>query len=279
MSTKVYTGFKFIPATLDGVTKALAKVASDIEEMQRHRYRKVYASMLVSLMDRNSTARLSSRNAKLETPRWRVSQQIADRQRRIRATQERDPAVDWEISLQCWQSKAAGRIIGAVDGEMSDQILTFLVDRKIVERFGYWNNTDPEEGVPRREWNARKKAWDQALDNKSGMPFTFDFEGRYIAFERSPTWAELEPYVPTLDERANRAADNFVSSRFFKTLPDFEKNVFGAIGQFARMKREDDATKRALAAAKRRYMKRLMTNEQLSAAKDVEQLLLVDRER
>lgn len=32
-----------------------------------------------------------------------------------------------------------------------------------LEFFGYWNSTDPEEGVPEEEWEERGRVWDQYI--------------------------------------------------------------------------------------------------------------------
>jgi len=36
------------------------------------------------------------------------------------------------------------------------------------EYYGYWNNTDPEEGISEEDWNQREKDWDEVLP--SGIP-------------------------------------------------------------------------------------------------------------
>lgn len=34
-----------------------------------------------------------------------------------------------------------------------------LIDAGVVKEYGYWDNTDPEDGVSETEWDEREKAW------------------------------------------------------------------------------------------------------------------------
>ena len=282
MSTKIYTGFKFIPATTRLASLALAKVAEDIEDMQRQRLHRIYASMLVSLMDRSRLA--SPRNKMLEpgTPAGVVMNQIYDRIRKVRVSRLRDPLVDWDIDFQCWESKAAGCVIGHVASELAGDVLELLVKKKIVVGYGYWNNVDPEEGVPAKEWRTRERVWRQALDGKSGLAYTFSFPGESIAFGRTPSWAEVEPFIPTLDERARRQAVDAVSRRYFKAIvktePDAKAHPYRVFTQFNKMAREDAKTKRAIATATRRYVKELLPTKALAEALRATQPLLIPKD-
>lgn len=46
---------------------------------------------------------------------------------------------------------------------------TALLDLKGVYPYGYWNNTDPEEGISEEDWELREKDWNEALSG-SGVP-------------------------------------------------------------------------------------------------------------
>lgn len=60
-----------------------------------------------------------------------------------------------------------GRVMALPFCEHND-FMTVFGEMPEIEGYGYWNNTDPEEGVSRAEWTQRRKAWDRVMT--TGIP-------------------------------------------------------------------------------------------------------------
>ena len=42
-----------------------------------------------------------------------------------------------------------------------------IFDHPQVTKFGYWNNTDPDEDASEEEWEERERLWDKVFENES----------------------------------------------------------------------------------------------------------------
>lgn len=52
-----------------------------------------------------------------------------------------------------------------VMGENNVEYTEALLEAGVVEAFGYWDNSDPEDDVTDEEWEYRKKSWSYLLDD------------------------------------------------------------------------------------------------------------------
>lgn len=67
-----------------------------------------------------------------------------------------------------------------VTGEKAGRYTEALLGAGIAERYGYWDDVDPEEGLTQRQWDLRRQDWGRAL-SLPGRP----------DFDRTPTEAGL----------------------------------------------------------------------------------------
>lgn len=279
MSTKVYTGFKFVARELRDIVTAMDGIKAAIEELQRQRFLTVYACMLVTLLDRSQAAVASGKSEQLVhgMPGRRVRDAISKRQAQVRATRERDPAVDFEVVLSCWYSHKLGQVIGYVHGELSDTVLTMLKQTGVATDYGYWNNTDRDESVSAAEWKRRKTAWDQVLDGKSGQCFQFRFDGEMASL--SFKWEELQSHLPSIELRAREQAESNLLSRWSDALavkPDDWSAAWQRYTEFRRQLRRDPTMQDALAAEIERLKPLLLAGEALNMARKTPQLLIAE---
>lgn len=293
MSTKVYDGFRFTAKEFQHITQQIAQAVPAIEALQKQRFIQTSAHLLVSLMDSTAMAlatdfrkEWSTANFELavpetkvigsDTPRWVIEAEIRDRRRRAQASPYRDPAIDWAAGLQCWWSPCAHAFIGYPYGELGSKVLAILKGRAIAKEFGYWNNTDEPEGMSEREWNRRRKAWDEVLDHKGA--FQFDFPGTYTA-TMSARWEDLAGHLPVHAQRVSQQADNILCQHWLESLPQEERPT-GAYSQLMGFK---DAVESFTVWSARRAMlertlaKILPTHEQLEAGYRTEQPLLLNK--
>ncbi|MBK3780019.1 hypothetical protein G3A43_07100 [Paraburkholderia aspalathi] len=277
MSTRVYTGFKFVSRSMRDIVIALGSIKTDIEQLQRNRYLKAYACLLVSLLDRSQSAIESGKTGGMVSamPGRQVRDGIQKRQAHVRATLERDPAVDLEVELRCWYSQLRDEVIGYAYGEFDGEVLRLLIEKGVATNYAYWNSTDPDEDVPENEWEQRKAAWNEALDDKSGACFVFRYDGRMA--DLPLTWAELEPLVPSLDFRASELAESDLFSSWYEALPDKSADsadVLNRHSEFRRLLREDPTMKEKLSAEIERRKLLLVKGEALDNARKQKQLLV-----
>ena len=279
MSTKVYTGFKFVARELRDIVTAMNGIKAGIEQLQRQGFLKVYACMLVTLLDRSQAAVVAGNSEQLVQGMAgrRVRDAICKRQAQVRTTRERDPAVDFEVVLSCWYSHKLGQVIGYVYGELSDTVLTMLQETGVATDYGYWNNTDRPERVSAREWRQRGKVWDEVLDGKSGQGFQFRYDGEMASLPLK--WEELQAHLPSIESRAREQAEANLLARWSDALP-VKPGDWSAAWQryteFRRQLRRDPAMQEGLAAEIERLLPLLLTGDALNAARKTPQLLVAE---
>ena len=62
----------------------------------------------------------------------------------------------------------------------SEKLKQFIVDKLKLEYFGYWNNSDPIDGMTDREWEERGKLWHEAMPD--GCPAHYGFNYTFISY-------------------------------------------------------------------------------------------------
>lgn len=67
--------------------------------------------------------------------------------------------LNFAYDVVLYQNAAGGNPLVLVFGDNTREYISLLVESGVVTNYGYWNNTDPEEGVSEEEWNDREKAW------------------------------------------------------------------------------------------------------------------------
>ncbi|RQR65654.1 hypothetical protein DIE18_04180 [Burkholderia sp. Bp9125] len=277
MSTRVYTGFKFVARELRDIVTAMDGIKASIEKLQREGFLKVYAGMLVRLLDRSQAAVAAGKSEQLVQGMAgrRVRDAICKRQAQVRTTRERDPAVDFEVVLACWYSRKLGEVIGYVYGELSETVLTMLKETGVATEYGYWNNTDRPESVSAREWRMRGKVWDEVLDGKSGQGFQFRYDGETANMPFK--WEELQAHLPSIDSRAREQAEANLLARWSDALPvkpDDWSAAWQLYTEFRQQLRRDPAMQEALATESERLKPLLLAGESLNAARKSPQPLI-----
>jgi len=99
--------------------------------------------------------------------------------------------------------------------------IPFFPDNKVYEifmahpqvtAFGYWNNTDPEEGVSKKEWRLRERVWEK-LFSISSIPSETMWVMRLYSTAYMIPDDEFMKEVPSVERRANHIADVISSER------------------------------------------------------------------
>lgn len=97
-----------------------------------------------------------------------------------------------------------------------------------VESVGYWNNTDPPEGISYEEWDIRCQIWNKALNNfepPSECGFTFEFAyGSYatsdliynITKKSDEYYNEILKNIPSYENRLYKWAKEICINDFMQ---------------------------------------------------------------
>jgi hypothetical protein len=104
-------------------------------------------------------------------------------------------------------------------------------ENKKVKPYGYWDNTDREEGISSKEWAQRKKDWDKVLlnDDLTGVPsldgFGFNFTNNdtfyYLWWESAKEREQrLMKHLPSMEERVKHCAEIMVDKEAKVTIQD-----------------------------------------------------------
>lgn len=67
--------------------------------------------------------------------------------------------LNFAYDVVLYQNAAGGNPLVLVFGDNTREYTSLLVDSGVVTEYGFWNNTDPEEGVSEDDWAIREKAW------------------------------------------------------------------------------------------------------------------------
>jgi hypothetical protein len=168
----------------------------------------------------------------------------------IGRTDYRDPEIDVDcmVSIFPIKRKFFGRIsLG------SKLIAIFHTEQKEYEKhwnalnevsyYGYWNNTDPEEGVSDRAWKKRKLDWDEAIPGYMIKDaFRVDIIKGFPNRENITPETVL-PYIPSLEERSKRVAYDLLSDRKFSEYMidnNVGEDAIGVHNQVRRWLRTDE---------------------------------------
>lgn len=151
MSTKIYDGVRFPRARLGEFVECVTKKGR--EKILRR------ARELVEALDMDSEEMQARVQAYPGKSAW--EHRVDEVMTRIgRAADEsiRNPFFDMECGWRVWVPTSGRWILAKPYGEGVNQPKL----PEWVQSYGYWDNTDPEEGVSDREWERRKKDWDIA---------------------------------------------------------------------------------------------------------------------
>lgn len=185
---------------------------------------------LCSFLAREATRRIDEAALKGETVERPLSKTLSDlwdREREVRATGRRDVEIDHGFKVLVLPFE--GRVYGLVITEQW-KWRKHLLEQDWVEEFGYWDHTDPPDGMPEHEWDERSRIWDgimsqDPLDRLGGCGFHFEF----LQASTVPNVDQILPSVPGVEGRASMLARssviNAASARLKEQFPaEFERN-------------------------------------------------------
>lgn len=175
-----------------------------------------------ALLSESDKIKLSLADRPHDTAYFAVLSKANERYNEIQRSQRRDPEVDFDCSACFIPLK--DKIVALFYTE-KDELRELWESCEEVSEYGYWNNTDPQEGVSRREWARRREDWEAALPG-IGIPMEHGITADFIKGlpSRFETLSETVSIIPDLNKRVRRVAKEQVLARKFKALQEAAKD-------------------------------------------------------
>jgi hypothetical protein len=206
MSTKIYNGARVLGHTLESFL------------VEVHRMRPVFREAAQSCM-RQAVVNIASSDFDRQTlgldetapPRSYIGAayiELMDRQFECQRTGQRNPFIDHQSEVVVIPVEGQLLAIPYIDNPILRRL---LVSQPWWQEFGYWDNTDEEEGVSEADWKERERLWSLALPD--GLPpaqagYTVTILASSSG-QHDMTDEMLTPLLPTLEERVHRSVDWF----------------------------------------------------------------------
>lgn len=249
MSVKIYGG-RIIRAPIGRAYQMLMEAKPGAIAIGERLQAKWMVERAVDIIDH---ARLKGEEA--ENPLFDAWQELVDKVKKLKAPGAgRDPSADFEF--EAWLFPLRNRTLMMVQSEQRE-MQSWIDDLPFVERYGYWDNTDPDEDVSARQWRQRGKDWLEVLPWGSAPS---DRCMTLVMFNDSMPMPASDEVVATLippvEGRLARAAANQHINEVYKALvaeereknPDFKPEGFSLFFKAERASRDDLKRREAIKA-------------------------------
>jgi hypothetical protein len=251
MSMKIYTGFKMKTTDIEEIYAHIQTMQKVVEEHSNKAIAATMAWDCASLYDKRTMDKTLDRTLSVYQV---IFHEFNNRQMTVKQKQIKDPSVDYSMDVVLFPFE--GEFYGMFYTVQSD-FADLWYKSGLVAPFWYWNNTDPDENCTEAEWDERERVWDAIFEEQS-IPamrgFTFQISPELSLF--TPSGIELEPFMPSIQERAKNYAKDKVYHDFVKNRKITQENVMKILRRF-KEHTETEAGKQELARAEEDALKNL----------------------
>ncbi len=210
MSTKIYNGFRFTQTRLDEIMDLINSWRADMISAAESLSGQVLAIEMTNHIDRlDYFGQLEGEEseATIERPFMVARSSLMDRILEVKKTGRRNPIVDFDISVSIFPHN--GRFYGMLFTEQRAWEKAWM-SQDCIESYGYWNNSDPEDGVSDEDWEVRGKVWESILGGPAQWRPTMAGLDATIFIGEDVVYADLLKEtlgaIPSLEKRARRLA-------------------------------------------------------------------------
>jgi hypothetical protein len=227
MSTKIYSGFALPSLTTKQALGLLGSLRPAVQALVDQKHRKLLAERIVEYVDGYVLARhlkevlapaVAEREGKMAY--FECTHRLQEEQEKCRGGFRREPLVDCDVELGLYMLPKSGKIVGIAHEEQVGALEHLLTVPGITE-FAYFNNTDRPDELSAREWSRRARIWTRVLRDSESAHFSMRWQPEPILPR------DMQPYIPSLDERAKRAAANYVThAQLQKDWPAEQRSDF-----------------------------------------------------
>lgn len=240
MSTKIYTGFALPSLTTKSAMSVLGSLRPAIQALVDQKHRKLLAERVVEYVDGYVLARylkevlapaVAERAEKMAY--FECTKRLQEEQEKCRGGARREPLIDCDVELGLYMLPKSGKIVGIAYEERVGALEHLLTVPGIAE-FTYFNNTDRPDELSAREWSRRARIWKQVLRDDQSARFSMRWQPEHLLPR------EMGPFLPSLEDRARRAASNYVTNEQLEEHWPVEQrdNFSGAMRVLSKVERE-----------------------------------------
>jgi len=205
MSIKAYLGMKFKISDTKDITSFLKDVENIVTPLLREAHDKRVATdihrSIDTLMTNSQTPFDLEKNQSISLS---ITKKLIEKAGEMEAwTRNRDPIDDFTFELSVYFVKDYIILL-----PFCEQNVVFEAMLKMpgVEKYGYWNNSDREDGISEEDWKKRKEDWESIIDKKAN-PLIMRLD-QYRLF--TGTINRAINYIPSLDERIESISKDLV---------------------------------------------------------------------
>lgn len=234
MSTKIYNGFAFVTSSLELALDDLKKFQKELKPIAERMFGKVVLDLAIEKLDCQLLADQPEPPKRPFSSAWF---EVVDRQKKVNASRERDPEVDFDfdVSVIPLNHRGASFLLGI---PFTDQpkFRELLEAKNWYVEYGYWNSTDRPDKVSAAEWTRRKRDWDKALPE--GIPSLAGYNFTLVSNDLlpPPKPEEILPLQTSVEDRARAIAreamwrtsirgKDISGANFVQLLMEFERDV------------------------------------------------------
>ncbi len=171
---------------------------------------------------------------------WFAYEKTQNAQRKIKETQTRNPAYDFELNIVIFPESNRDRTLALVYGENKSFIECFTKHAK-VEEYSWWNNCDKPDEVTDAEWDQREKDWQMVVDMppaRAGL--SRSYEGAFLPEIKSD---EIVACFAPIEKRAERWALDRLVLLYPEEKPKTTGEFYGWLRDARKWAQEGDRMK------------------------------------
>ena len=213
MSIKLYDGLMTRSTSLYDINAMLLALKPSLKKVAANDYRKLFAKTLVEFSysvkyDVNITSYdIVPTEWKAEEKSAMVFIALALRkaaQKTANATLLSDCWVDLDFNVSVSLLPLPDKTL-MIPFSQNQRLISVLSDAEGIEKYGYWNNTDPEEEVSSKSWETRKREWNAVLPG-IGIPAENGPTLRLLSYQEVVGLPEPEAVLPLISDEMLTAA-------------------------------------------------------------------------
>ena len=213
MSTKIYDGFIFVPEDITTINSKIQEFRHKVDEYVSMAYKQHIADMSSYFFDKFCCG--LEKNEKNDSPFFHAISFLQGETRLIKKSIERNM---FDLGCSATVHPYKKRFYGILFCDNKD-INRMWFSQPWIKEYGYWDNTDPLDGINYREWKQRGKNWDKILGKFNYIPsmngfvaeFTKDMY-HYIPYDIDI----IMTFIPDYAERVHKIAYNYLIEDYCK---------------------------------------------------------------
>lgn len=173
MSTKIYNGYRVDADSLEQAVKIIFSFKKEAKEFAYEMALTEYTKEAVEIFDSNILALAGLNNIESAVPSSSaLSINFSKKWDELAKEPEHERKIDLNIILYPQKFTVDNKSFFIFTAHMPSSAEKWMSEKykNKIKEFGYWDNTDRPEEVTSKEWTIRKKCWQKALLNSSGIP-------------------------------------------------------------------------------------------------------------